>query len=323
MHQAMKTSVANLQRMEIHCDPRLRPGSVQHPPICYIQDGVWVRRSGEELEQLFATRQGCNCPLAWSPDHEWVYYANMNEILALQLNGGQQMKLWQGTEQIRWLLQSCAQTGRLVFRAGDRLVLSEPGGAERTLFSGQFFTLDASLTANKAVLWRKEELILLDWSLGVERAIISESPTDFAISPDGERIALAEDRLRLFTEPDFTLLSTAPEAATPSFSPDSQSLAFLNGDYELWRVNLDGTDLTRLAWLGDSGMPVSTRRGSYACKPGWSSDGRFLVAQLTYATDCPTKAGAIIEQASVIIDFQESRVEVWPGYHHHATFRPS
>jgi hypothetical protein len=194
---------------------------------------------------------------------------------------------------------------------------------ERTVYKGEIFTLDATLSANKAILWKKEELILLDWSEGLETTLISECAVDFAISPDGNKIAFAESCLRLFSEPEFTLLSSAPEAATPSFSPDSKSVAFLNGDYELWRVNIDGTDLTRLAWVTEPIVTVSERRGSYACKPAWSSDGRFLVAQLTHATGCPTKADARIEYAAIIIDFQESRAEVWPGYHHHAMFRPT
>ncbi|MBX3172496.1 MAG: PD40 domain-containing protein [Candidatus Eremiobacteraeota bacterium] len=309
--------------ISIAFDFRLLAGPVEHPPIAYANDGVWTRNAGQESRQLYIVWQSSNCPLAWSPDGEWVYYGNVNQVLALQHNGDGKIKLWEGRERIMWLLQSCARTGRLLFRAGGRLVLCEPEGLERTLFKGEFFTLDASLSANRAIFWMKEKLILLDWSEGSERTLISDCPVDFAISPDGQRIAFAEGCLRLFSEPEFTLLSSASEAATPSFSPDGQSVAFLNGDYELWRVNLDGTDLTRLAWVTGPLVTVGERKSSYACKPAWSSDGRFLVAQLTHATDCPSKKEAKIEHASVIIDFQESRAEVWPGYHNHAIFQPA
>ncbi|MBX3172117.1 MAG: PD40 domain-containing protein [Candidatus Eremiobacteraeota bacterium] len=309
--------------MEIAFDSQFGRGPVDHPPIAYASDGVWTRSAGQEPRQLYIVWQSSNCPLAWSPDGEWVYYGNVHQVLALQFDGDGKVKLWEGRERIMWLLQSCPQTGRLLFRAGGRLVLCEPEGLERTLYRGDFFTLDATLAASKAVLWKKEDLILLDWSEGLERTLISSCPSDFAISPDGKKIACAEGCLRLFLNPAFTLLSSAPEAAAPSFSPDSQSLVFLNGDYELWRVNIDGTGLTRLAWVTEPIVTVSERRGSYACKPGWSSDGRFLVAQLTHATHCPTNEDARIEHASVIIDFQESRAEVWPGYHHHAIFRPT
>lgn len=309
--------------MEIALDSSLSAGPVAHPPIAYASDGVWTRSAGEESRQLYIVWQSSNCPLAWSPDGEWVYYGNVNQVLALQFRGEGQIMLWEGRERLMWLLQSCAQTGRLVFRAGSRLVLCEPQGLERTLFTGDFFTIDATLSAEKAILWVKDALILLDWSEGSERVLIGDSPTDFAISPDGKNIAFADGCLRLFSEPDFKLLSTAPEAATPSFSPDGQSLAFLNGDYELWRVDLDGTGLRRLAWVAGPTVTVRERRGSYASKPAWSSDGRFLVAQLTFATGCPTEQDVKIEHASVIVDFPMSRVEVWPGYHHHAIFRPT
>ena len=309
--------------MEIAFDSRLAVGSVDHPPIAYASDGVWVRSAGQSPRQLYIVWQSTNCPLAWSPDGRWVYYANVNQVLALQHDGDGKVKLWEGREQVLWLLQSCAHTGRLLFRAGGRLILCEPEGVERTLFKGEFFSLDASLSANKAVLLKNEDLIMLDWSEGLERTLISDCPADFAISPDGRKLAFADGRLTLFVEPDFTLLSSAPEAATPSFSPDSKSVAFLNGDYELWRVNLDGTDLTRLAWVTGPVVTVEERKGSYASKPTWSSDGRFLVAQLTRSTGCFTDDDARIEHASVIIDFQESRAEVWPGYHDHAIFQPT
>lgn len=309
--------------MEIVIGPHLRRGLVNHPPIAYTQDGLWVRCSGQEPKQLYLALRGYNCPPAWSPDGEWVYYANGNEILALRHREEGKVRIWSGSDVINWLLKSCSQTGRLLFKAGSRLVLCEPEGIERTLFRGDFFTLDATLAASKAIFWKEDELFLHDWTEGRTTPLISDSPTDFSISLDGQKIALADDCLWLHHDDQFTLLSSAIEAASPSFSPDSQRVAFLNGDYELWGVNLDGSELARIAWVNEPIVTVRERRCSYAFNPAWSSDGRFLVAQLTYATAAPDREGAKIEHASVIVDFQEASAEIWPGYHSHAIFRPT
>lgn len=298
-------------------------GPVDHPPIAYAQDGVWVRCAGQCPQQLYLTLRSYNCPLAWSPDGEWVYYANGKEVLALQHQGSDKVRVWSGPEVITWLLKSCGQSGRLLFRAGARLVLCEPEGLERTLYQGDFFTLDASLLARKAVVWQKGELILVDWGQGTTDVLISDAPTDFTISPDGEKIAFGENWLRIFSKGQFKTLSTASEASKPSFSPDNQCVAFLNGDYELWTVNVDGSELTKLAWVADTTVSVAERRSSYAFKPAWSSDGRFLVAQLTHATASPERSDAQIEHASVIVDLQEGRAEIWPGYHSLSIFRPT
>ena len=297
--------------MEVAFDSRLRAGSVAHPPIAYSQCGIWTRSAGEEPRQLFQTWKTYSCPLAWSPDGEWVCYSNGNELLAFRFETAEKAVLWKGSERVHWLLQCCATTGRLLFRAGERLILCEPVGLEHTLFRGDFFTVDAAMSASRAVLLKDEELILVDWSEElIERALLSGPPSEFA-------------RLITFFAPDFALLAPGPKVAAPCFSPDGRQVAFLKGDYELWTVGQDGSEPIRWAWVTGDFMTVAERRGSYAFRPAWSSDGRFLIAQLTLATDHPTRANARIEQASVILDFKEFIVEVWPGYHDQAIFRPS
>lgn len=65
--EALSRHAANHAQMEIVIDPHLRRGLVNHPPIAYTQDGLWVRCSGQEPKQLYLALRGYNCPPAWSP----------------------------------------------------------------------------------------------------------------------------------------------------------------------------------------------------------------------------------------------------------------
>ena len=97
-----------------------------------------------------------------------------------------------------------------------------------------------------------------------------------AWSPDGTRIAFSRAGDLLLIDPDSLTVtpvtdpSTSVEAFEPAWSPDGTMLAFSRrsgADTGIWRINVDGTGLTRLtdrddrepAWSPDGGSIVFTR----------------------------------------------------------------
>jgi TolB protein len=100
-------------------------------------------------------------------------------------------------------------------------------------------------------------------------------------SPDGKKLAMGLTDYTVATPNTDVYLMTASGAnntrltstegidADPTFSPDGQRIAFASardpdGDYDIWTMNVDGTDLDRLTNC-DPGMQCR--------QPRWAPDG--------------------------------------------------
>ena len=118
------------------------------------------------------------------------------------------------------------------------------------------------------VVWRMETRTLelpvnrFDLSFG---DITPSGNSDVVISPDGSMIALSGFRngeqaiylRRLAGDPDFVKVPGTESAdGSPSFSPDSRSIAFRRqSDARLLKISIDGSGSTALAQLSRTVFP--------------------------------------------------------------------
>ncbi len=104
---------------------------------------------------------------------------------------------------------------------------------------------------------------------GANQALVADWALDPAWSPDGTRLAVRSDGYCIVVmDPDganATALTTSNTDLLPTWSPDGLMIAFvtdIGGDCEIYRMNLDGTDVENLS-----------RHGSPDFDPAWAADG--------------------------------------------------
>ncbi len=150
------------------------------------------------------------------------------------------------------------------------------------------------------------ELYLLDLATGLEQPITNNDAEDMypAVSPDGRLVAFMSDRdgdydiyvldLACVNSPNsnaeceasaVAVTSNEAEDRTPAWTSDGAAILFasdlqFNGDFDLYRVDRDGTNLTQL-----------TEDDTRDEHPSMSPDGRYIVYH-AWAVNDPT-TGAI------------------------------
>lgn len=203
----------------------------------------------------------------------------LKEIQEQQIN--EQSKLRQRTNRLRWV----AGTAILALVAvGLLLVLTQ---------SPQFQGSIAYISRPRDGV-NQEVRVLEGGFSGMLRNILKQGPIRFsnvkaspnskiAMSPDGKRIAFASQiqdnenqsinlNIYIFSIDDNSIKQLTVDAGdnvNPTWSPDGKQIAFASnrdGNWEIYRVNIDGTDLQNLTSKPDSddNFPAwSPREGSY------------------------------------------------------------
>lgn len=332
-------------RLEIELNPSFRWGQVQHPPLAVM--GRWgqdyhnhllLRDSDGSLRELYSDdRSSVNCPLAWAPGGDWVYHAHGNRLLAIHRASREVTPIWTGGrfEYIHWNLESCQRTGRVYFQAGaeiERLIMCEPEGRERTILRGKFFTSHASLKAGYALFFQDCQLNRVCLESGRVNQVLPSAPHHFAVGPNG-RMALCNGSVQIRDPEPKNLENHELQGCCPAWSPDGQLLAVMEGDHSLWLIDpWAGTAPLALAKVKTEVFSIAERNGSYASRPVWSSDSRYLTTSLTCTErvpDPPTARPGLFgenfrfEHASILFSLRERVAEVWPGYYTNEAFRPS
>jgi hypothetical protein len=105
----------------------------------------------------------------------------------------------------------------------------------------------------------------------------------FHMSPDASQVAYGSDQgIETLSLVDGKTEHLCDFGNFVSWSPDGKSIAFTKGDTELWLLHLPEKTPEFLVKFTEPNP--TERKASYAQRPVWSPDGRFLWFTLTQAT---------------------------------------
>jgi TolB protein len=132
----------------------------------------------------------------------------------------------------------------------------------------------------------KTQIFVMNSSGGSKQRFICENDIEVepAFSPDGKYLAYTSNKFSkpmLFlhnlksSEPDKRLTFAGWYNASPSWSPDSSSIAFASYDRDV-----DRWDLFKIGVNGEGLERITLKQGDNE-KPSWSPDGRFIMFQST------------------------------------------
>jgi Tol biopolymer transport system component len=254
-----------------------RTGSwTYNSPMREYQLAVYDRDTGEARTET--NRYGGAIRPTISPDGRWLVYATRH----VSHTGLRIHELATGEE--RWLAYPVQRD-------------KQESRATRDAYPGMAFTPDSRevVATYGGQIWRipvdGSEPIHVPFEAQVEQALGPEVVFDYPVedtpdfvvkqirdavpSPDGERIAFsALGRLYVKALPDgdpVQLTDQTGNQHAPVWSPDGQSLAYVNWDFQdgghLWRVSATGGQPQRL-----------TERPAFYQQPAWSPDGQRIVA---------------------------------------------
>ena len=265
-----------------------------------------ARADGRERRPVFSERKRSTaCPLAWSRDGRTLYEAH-DQIYAVDVATGDAPAITAFPEEqhfsVTWNL-SLSPDGRTLF---FRQTLRE---RERPDWRARLCTISTDGTGFRVVQdhppdghlwfadvhWESRRVVVAitqkgggDYWLtdldGGDLSLLCEAPssTQPSLSPDGSAFVCSGDQgLYLFSVPDGKPRKLSRAGNSPAWSPDGRRIAFMNEDYELWLLEPESGNLSKIAWMAGRNIRNGRRGGSYATEPVWSPDGRLLWFRLT------------------------------------------
>jgi hypothetical protein len=205
-----------------------------------VNEDIWVMdRDGTNQVQLTTHSAGDIWP-AWSPDGAKIAWTSKRtgfwEIWVMDANGGSKMQITSDESPLGNLHPSWS-----------------PDGTKIAIHSGRDGGGDA-------------EIVVVDISAGFASPTFTQLTNNSVAdlepvwSPDGARIAFTRQPathtdilvIELATLTESVVVQTSGVEGSPSWSPDGTRLAFMNngvtGDFEIFTVRLDGTDVQRLTF---------------------------------------------------------------------------
>jgi Tol biopolymer transport system component len=252
------------------------------------------------------------CPLAWSPDGRTLYHSH-DQIYAIDVASATARTVTHFPENelfgVYWHLKCSPDNQTLIFRHNPSphhnpltsykvlpsrvCAATTSDGNVRILLEDipdrRLWQFDCHWQQNLIVavmiakhpaseLWRFD----LDGKKPVLIATMPQVPDWPVISPDGTELAYS-NRSGIYTLSiaDRGSDQVASFGTSQAWSPDGKRIALMKGDYELWLADLTDGRQQRAVWVEGRDVSTAERKGSYACSPVWSSDGRFLWFRLT------------------------------------------
>jgi WD40 repeat protein len=148
----------------------------------------------------------------------------------------------------------------------------------------------------------------------------SDDVQDFAVSPDGTRVA-CEHRggIWLLDVDRRVMRPLLAKGGQPAWSPDGKRIAFMNGDTALGVIDVSSRKQSRLVWGEGSRAPRYNR--GWALAPSWSPDGRLLWFTVTASKEARVAQGTIDHRVG-IVDFAEKAVWMRSGYWRSVSWAP-
>lgn len=254
------------------------------------EDHGWaiVRRSVANRSERLVTRVDAPVvSLAWSPDGKELAWTDEVRVLAVAATGGQVRAVGDAASYIRSVRWEPA-TGALLsdgaWQGRNDLWRLDPRSSRRealTVAGGNLFHPAASADGRRLVYVQeiKEQVILSLDREGRHPQPVPAKTTlrTLALDPSGRWLAFTDDdpwpgggNVGVMPVDGGQVRALSERSAShPSFSPDGQTIAFIQHD----------TGGDRVALVAASGGEVhlaSTSYGSDFSAPAWSPDGRFL-----------------------------------------------
>lgn len=177
--------------------------------------------------------------------------------------------------------------------------------------SGSAWSADGREIAFSSHIAGKTQIFVMNSAGGAKRKMICENDIEVepAFSPDGNYLAYTSNK---FSKPMLFLRNLRSNGqdkrltfagwynASPSWSPDSKSIAFASYDkeidrWDLFKINANGENLER----------VTLKQGDNE-KPTWSPDGRFIMFQSTRG---PSNADVIKQPHQLFIMSKEGDMQ--------------
>lgn len=229
-------------------------------------DRIWVVREDGSDARPFTSAKGDASP-RWSPDGRWLAFlrsvgeeAETRQIHLLRADGGEAIPLTRHPTSIR-SFEWAHDSRSLFFLAADSLTEEEDEAREK---GDDAIFVDEGPNGQTRGEWNGIWHVPADPDSGATRRVSPESIRigDFAVSPDGDRLAFTartENRRNDEFRAEIHLLDLATGEATRltrneapesrlAWSPDGRFLTFVAPDLERWELdqgNLYALDLER------------------------------------------------------------------------------
>jgi len=310
-----------------------------------------------------------SCPLLFSADGKTLYHSH-SQIYAIDVTTGSINNLTSFIEReqfsVIWFLKYCPTNRRLLFSQSLWNDFDKQGVRRICSISVEGNDLSILLESHKdSRIWQadyewKNDLLIVSMiarQTGSELWVLKPGRPDrlqtyplpeyvdgVELSPDGHTVALfAYSKGMYLLNIDSGELTRLNEfGLNPAWSPDCSKIAFMKDDHELCLLHLSDMSSQRLVWF-EKGNSLMTRMGdSYAQKPAWSADGRFLWFALTRrqgsidharnsADDLAERTKKIMRSANLklhlshkvgIVDFIDRRIWITDGHWTDLTWSP-
>lgn len=284
--------------------------------LAYIKDmRVYIRDPGREPREIFHDERSCSsCPLAWHPDGKTIYHS-YGQIYAIDVESAEHTCVTNFSGRgygVYWTLDYLLG-GRLLFFKLVKVHNSRPtfqvceiktdGSQFRVLLERRW--VDGTYVGRVRAVQEQELFVVSTtheerghefWSMDITDEALScvasvpWQVSDFAPSPDGTKLAYHIDRWDSTYGSDGLVLVSIATGNTqtlldfglyPSWSPDGKTIAFMNGHYELWTIDVASRETRRWVWVDGRHFSMASPAGGYTMSPVWSPDGRYLCFSLT------------------------------------------